>query len=69
MKTVLDSIFGTYSPVMTVIPVVDGSGTVVSVPVVAGGFAGVDWTYILGILLFGIVLYCVFRIFGAILSR
>lgn len=59
MKDLLISLFGDYEPVLTV---ADIAGE--QVEVVASGFAGVDWPWIMGVFLFAIVLYSFFRIVG-----
>lgn len=64
IRDLMTSIFGSYTPVLTA--VYDSDGTYLG-DVVASGFAGVDWEYILGVFLFGIVLYCVLRIFEAVI--
>lgn len=64
MKDLMLSIFGTYSPIMT--SVYDSEGNYIG-DVVASGFAGVDWQYILGVCLFGVVLYCVLRMIEAVI--
>jgi len=61
MKDFLISLFGSYDPVMTV---ADIGGQ--QVQVVASGFAGVDWPWIMGVFLFAIVLYSFFRIVGCL---
>lgn len=57
----LESIFGTYTPVLT--DVYNGAGEVIG-EVVASGMAGVDWPYLSGVLIFCIALYSLFRIVG-----
>ena len=37
--------------------------------IVAGGFAGVDWEYLVRAFAFLLVLYCLFRILGAVLCK
>lgn len=67
MKDLVLSIFGSYEPVMTLTPVTTEIEGVVStelVEVVASGAAGLDWPWIMGVLLFAIVLYSLFRILG-----
>ena len=56
MKELIVSIFGVYEPVAT------------TVQVVASGLAGVDWPWVAGVLLFGIVLYSFFRLVGVLLG-
>lgn len=65
MKDVLLSIFGAYEPVTTT--AITATGEAVSV--IASGMAGVDWPYVFGVLLFGLVLYCFFRLVGVLLSK
>lgn len=55
--TFLDNLLGSYSPV------VDSSG------VIPAGMAGVDFPYVFRCLFFAIVVYCVFKIIGAIICR
>lgn len=64
MKALLISLFGVYEPVMTDVYAYDGTlaGTAV-----AGGIAGVDWLWVSGVLLFGVVLYCLLRMIGGLL--
>lgn len=61
MLVLLESIFGTYSPIMT--DVYNDVGEVIG-EVVASGMAGVDWPYLSGVLIFCIALYSLFRIVG-----
>lgn len=65
MKDAILIIFGTYEPVTTA--VVNAAGETVNA--VASGMAGVDWPYIAGVFLFGVVLYCFFRLVGVLLSK
>lgn len=37
--------------------------------IVAGGFAGVDWEYLVRAFAFLLVLYCLFRLLGAVLCK
>lgn len=66
MRTLIEVIFGLYSPVMT--DVYDELGNYVG-SVVASGAAGVDWTYIGGVVLFAIVLWSFFRLLGVVLRH
>lgn len=63
MLELITSIFGSYTPVTYVIynSVTESYDTVV-----AQGFAGVDWPYILAVGGFFLVLYSVMRIIGGI---
>ena len=71
MKELIVSIFGVYEPVATtvayVVPGSEGS-TLEEVQVVASGLAGVDWPWVAGVLLFGIVLCSFFRLVGVLLG-
>lgn len=67
MKDLIISIFGPYEPVTTVETVatgIEGALSTETIEVVASGMAGVDWPWIMGVLLFAIVLYSLFRILG-----
>lgn len=57
MQTVIENIFGVYTPVTGA----DG--------VIPAGMAGVDWSYVAGVALFAIVLLCFFKIVGAVIKR
>lgn len=61
MRSIIVELFGSYEPV--VYQDVDG------IDIVASGMAGVDWTYLSGVVLFGITLYCVFRLIGGFLKK
>lgn len=58
MKDLIISIFGIYSPAVTL---VDGSEIALS------GAAGLDWPWLAGVFLFAIVLYSFFRLVGVLL--
>lgn len=68
MKDLILDIFGTYEPVMTemgmVVSDADGSSYLETFEVVASGAAGLDWPWIMGVLLFAIVLWSLFRLLG-----
>ena len=71
MKDLILTIFGAYEPITTtaayVVPGVEGS-TLEEVQVIAFGLAGVDWPWVAGVLLFGIVLYSFLRLVGVLLG-
>lgn len=74
MKDLIASIFGTYTPVTYVHEwaqwdTVTEQYIVMREDVVASGFAGVDWPFVLGVAIFIVTLYCVLRIIGAVISR
>lgn len=71
LKVVIRSVFGTYQPNMTTAAItetVDGETVTTLVDVVAEGAAGVDYEYLAGVLLFGIMLFCLFKLLGGVLS-
>lgn len=71
LKSVIRSVFGTYEPVTTTAvytETVDGETVTTLVDVVAEGSAGVDYEYIAGVFLFGIMLFCLFKLLGGILT-
>ena len=71
LKALIVSIFGEYAPVTTTTAVtetVDNVTTTTLIDTVASGAAGVDYAWLSGVALFGILLYCVMRIFGSILK-
>lgn len=68
MKSMLIELFGEYTPVMfeqvSYIQTTELGYVKVTNDVVASGLAGVDWPWVMGVLLFAIVLYSLFRILG-----
>ena len=71
LKAVIRSIFGEYTPNMTTTAVtetVDGEVITSLIDTVADGTAGVDWEYISGVFIFGIMLYCLFKLLGGIIT-
>ena len=72
MKDLINRLFGEYVPVMTqeaVTVTIDGVSSVEYIDTVASGVAGVDWVWIAGVFLFGIVLFCALRIVGVLIKR
>lgn len=65
MKQIIEAIFGTYVPVAYTEYLSDGT----PYSVIPAGLGGVDWAYVLGVLGFFVVLYCVLRILGAVISK
>ncbi len=57
MRELIISIFGAYTPVT------DAAVTPLQ------GMAGVDWPYLAGVALFGLVLYSFFRLLGVVFKR
>ena len=71
LKSVVTSIFGEYTPVTTtsVISETVGSDThQYLVETVAPGAAGVDYEWIAGVVLFGILLFCLMKLLGGIVK-
>lgn len=74
MKELIASIFGEYAPITyeTTEYLYDTEGNVISETVsevVASGASGIDWTYVLGVVAFLVVLYCILRIIGGVINR
>lgn len=65
MKDVIETIFGEYMPI--VYSTMDSEGNVLEV--IPDGLAGVDWTYVLGVVGFFLVLWCILRIIGGVISK
>lgn len=66
MRSLIEQIFGLYTPITT--DVFNEAGEYVGSSV-ASGAAGVDWTYIGGVVLFAIVLWSFFRLLGVVLKH
>lgn len=64
MRDLIETLFGTYTP-----PTYTEVLGEVSREIIPSGAAGVDWPYVLGVLAFLLVLYCILRIFGAVISK
>lgn len=67
MKDIITELFGSYTPITYTDTVVSSSGAFETVERIPDGLAGVDFTFIAGVLLFGITLYCVLRVIGGLL--
>lgn len=71
LKALIVSIFGEYEPVLTTAAItetVDNVTTTTLIDVVADGAAGVDFEWIAGVALFGILLFCLLKLLGGILK-
>lgn len=71
LKALIVSIFGEYSPVMTTIAVTETVDNVTSttlIEAVAAGAAGVDYVWLSGVFLFGILLFCLMKLLGGLLK-
>lgn len=66
MKELITALFGVYTPVLTDEVTLAADGTSFTVQVVAAGLAGVDWSWLAGVFLFAVVLYCALRIVGGL---
>lgn len=68
MRNMIIELFGRYTPVTysEYFYYTAADGTVLQDynEVVASGLAGVDWPWVMGVLLFAIVLYSLFRLLG-----
>ena len=74
MKDLLLSIFGEYvSPTYVhewaQWDEVTGHYIVLHDTVIPSGGAGIDWPFVLGVVIFIVSLYCVLRIIGAVINR
>ena len=70
MKALIASIFGTYTPVTyqyewSQWDAATEQYLTMRATKVADGMAGVDWPFVLGVVIFIVSLYCVLRIIGA----
>ena len=71
LKALISSIFGEYTPITTtsVITETVGNDTRQSlVETVAPGAAGVDYEWLAGVFLFGILLFCLMKLLGGVLK-
>lgn len=72
MKSILYSLFGNYTPntyeVTTSVTNAEGITTTTVADVIPDGLAGVDLEFISGVFLFGIALYCTYRLIGMALG-
>lgn len=69
MKNLIIQLFGTYTPVTTTEIISYSVDDVIHsniIDVVASGAAGVDWPWVMGVLLFAICLWSMFRIIGSL---
>lgn len=71
MKSLITQLFGTYTPVMTENIHYYTFGEEVyaeTIEMVADGAAGLDWPWIMGVVLFAICLWSFFRLLGILLG-
>ena len=72
MKSLITQLFGTYTPIRTqeiISFTVDEVTHSEFIDIVASGAAGVDWPWVMGVLLFAICLWSFFRLLGILLGR
>lgn len=71
LKALIISIFGEYTPVTTTSVISETVGVEVNqylVETVASGAAGVDYEWIAGVALFGILLFCLMKLLGGVVK-
>ena len=71
LKSLVTSIFGEYTPVTTTSIVTETVGNDTCqylVETVASGAAGVDYEWLAGVFLFGILLFCLMKLLGGVLK-
>lgn len=71
LKALIISIFGEYTPVTTTSVVSETVGEEVTqylVETIANGAAGVDYEWIAGVVLFGILLFCLMKLLGGVVK-
>ena len=64
----LVAIFGEYTPLTQTVTTYFADGSVVESVEYVSGIAGLDWMWIAGVVLFCIVIYCIFRMIGGVLK-
>lgn len=62
------AIFGEYTPLTQTVTTYFADGSSVESVEYVPGLAGLDWVWIAGVVLFGITLYCIFRMIGGVLK-
>ncbi len=67
LSATMEDIFGAYTPLTYQVTTVSGGTTTVTTEIVPG-LAGVDWPYLGGVCLFGVMLYCLYRLIGGVLK-
>lgn len=71
IKALIASIFGEYTPVKSAAVVsetINGEVNTTIIDIVAPGMAGVDFQWLAGVLLFAILLFCLMKLLGGVLS-
>jgi len=64
----LVSIFGEYTPRTQTVTTYFADGSSIQSVEYVQGIAGLDWVWISGVVLFCIVIYCIFRMIGGVLK-
>lgn len=62
------TIFGEYTPLTQTVTTYFADGSSVESVEYVSGIAGLDWVWIAGVMLFGVALYCIFRMIGGVLK-
>ena len=71
LKALISSIFGEYTPITTTSVITETVGNDTHqylVETVASGAAGVDYEWLAGVFLFGILLFCLMKLLGGVLK-
>lgn len=71
LKALVTSVFGEYTPITTTSVITETVGSETRqylVETVASGAAGVDYEWLAGVFLFGILLFCLMKLLGGVIS-
>ncbi len=63
---VIEDLFGTYTPKTQTVSVIGSDGSTASYEEYVPGVAGMDMEWIAGVVLFALILYCIFRLAGGV---
>lgn len=66
LPSVITALFGTYAPRTQTVTEYLSDGSSVTYSEVVPGLAGLDWSWVASVALFGMALYCVFRLIGGL---
>ena len=69
IRSVLENLLGVYTPRTQTVTEHLEDGTEVSYQQYVPGLAGVDWTWLSALFIFSLMLYCLFRLLGGVMSR
>lgn len=67
LAATMADIFGTYTPLTYEVTTYAG-GTTYTTTEIVPGLAGMDWPYLCGVSLFAIMLFCLYKLIGGVLS-